>query len=310
MDKVTNLKVTSLDYEDLFKEYNLTKHYKCVNKFNIVRLKINNTDRVFVNTLRRIMISMLPAKRFECHNTPQIHNGVINYIIPAEIKFRIETIQLSHDIDPNLVFEIKYKNNTFTPATVSTEHFVCTSNPKIKLSDYVNYIDNILTLQPSGYIKMDNIRIVENNASSNARFCVVSSCGFSCEELGPDSLEATLPEQGRTYNMVFRYCEKYDVKEIFRQVSEILIEKLNMIPENTIDYEDRFEITFGELYTISNIIYENILEYHKDIIIKQIIGDEVRISTLKIYDLENKKIINEIISKMITRIKAFVSQFS
>ena len=173
----------------------------------------------------------------------------------------------------------------------------------------MNYIDNILTLQPGGFIKMDNIRIVENNVASNARFAVVTSCGFSCEQLGPDSIEATVPETNRTYNMVFRYCEKYDVKELFKQVSEILISKLDLVPENTIDFDDRFEITFGELYTISNIIYENVIEYHKDIIIKQVIGDETRISTLKIYDLNNKKIINEIISKMITRIKAFVSQF-
>ena len=309
MDKLSDLKVKSYDYEDLFKEYNLTKHYKCINKFNIVRLKISNTDRVFVNTLRRVLISMLPAKRFECHNTPQINNGVINYIIPAEIKYRIELLQLSYDIDPSLVFEIKFKNNTFIPTSVTTDHFVCTSNPKIKLSDYTNYIDNILTLQPGGFIKMDGIHIVENNVASNARFAVVTSCGFSCEQLGPDTLEAITSETNRTYNMVFRYCEKNDVKEIFNLVSNILIEKLNLIPENTIDYDDRFEISFGELYTISNIIYENVVEYHKDIIIKQIIGDEARISTLKIYGLENKKIINEIISKMVMRIKAFISQF-
>jgi len=309
MDKLTDLKVKSYDYEDLFKEYNLLKHYKCVNTFNIVRLKISNTDRVFVNTLRRIMISMLPAKRFECHNTPQISNGVINYIIPAEIKYRLELLQISYDIDPSLIFELRFKNNTFTPTSVTTDHFICTSNPKIKLTDYMNYIDNILTLQPGGFIKMDNIRIVENNVASNARFAVVTSCGFSCEQLGPDSIEATVSETNRTYNMVFRYCEKYDVKELFKQVSEILISKLDLVPENTIDFDDRFEITFGELYTISNIIYENVIEYHKDIIIKQVIGDETRISTLKIYDLNNKKIINEIISKMITRIKAFVSQF-
>lgn len=309
MDKLSDLTVRSFDYADLFKEYGLVKHYKCVNKYNIVTMKITNTDRVFVNTLRRIMISLLPAKRFECHNMPQIDNGNLNYIIPAEVKFRIELIQLSYDIDPNLVFEIKYKNNTFTPITVTTDHFVCTTNPKIKLSDYCNYIDNIITLQPGGYIKLDNIHIVENNVAANARFAVVSSCGFNCEQLGPDSLEATLPETGRTYNMKFRYCEKYDPKEIFRQVSDILVDKLNAIKDNTVEYEDRLEITFGELYTISNIIYEYLLEYHKDVIVKQIIGDEARISTLKVYDVDNKKIINEIISKMITRIKAFVSQF-
>lgn len=309
MDKVSNLEVVSLDYEELFKEYNLTKHYKCVNKNNIVRMKISNTDRVFVNTMRRVMISMLPAKRFECHNTPQIGNGTINYIIPEEIRMRIGFIQLSYDIDSSLIFEIKYKNNTFSPVTITTDHFVCVSDPKIKLRNYVNYIDNILTLQPGGFIKLENIRIVEGSVASHARFAVVSSFGMSCEELDADSLEATLPETGRTYKIVFRFCEKYDYKEVFRLVAQIITDKLQAIPDNYTDFEDSFEITFGELYTISNIIYENLLAFHKDILLDHEIRDEARISSLMIYGLENKKIINEIISKTITRIKAFVSQF-
>lgn len=308
MDKVTNIEVTSLDYEDLFKEYNLNKHYKCVNKYHTIRMRINNTDRVFVNTLRRLMISLVPAKRFEYHSTPVINNGIVNSIIAEEIKFRFGLLQLSHDIDSEAIFEIKYKNNTLDYVSITTEHFVCSSNPKIKLSNHMNYIDNILTLRPGGSIKADNIRIVENSASANARFTVVSSCGFHCVEL-TEGIEATLPETGRTYDMVFRYCEKYDYKTLFKIITDILITKLNDIPSNIIDYEDRFEITFGELYTISNILYEYIIENLPDVIIKQIIDDESKISTLRIFGLENKKIINEIVNKTITRIKSFMNQF-
>lgn len=309
MDNVSDINVVSLDYEDLFKKYGLKNHYKCVNKFHVVRMVINNTDRVFINTLRRIMISLMPAKRFELYNAPTINNGIVNSIISEEIKFRMGCIQLSYDINSDLIFELKYKNDTFEHVSINTDHFVCTSDPKIKLSNYTNYIDNILTLRPGGYIKIDNIRIIESNCATNARFTVVSSCGFNCVELKPNDLEAKLQEQGRTYNMVIRYCEKYDYKTLFKIVSDILVSKLEMIPENIIDYDDRFEISFGELYTISNIIYETIIEYYPKIIIKQIIGDETKKSILKIYDLDNKKIINEIISKTTMRIKSFVSQF-
>lgn len=308
MDKVSNIEVTSLDYEDLFKEYNMSKHYKCVNKYNTVRLRISNTDRVFVNTLRRLMISLVPAKRFEYHSNPVIHNGIVNSIITEEIKFKFGLLQLSYDIDSDAIFEIKFKNNTLDYVSITTEHFVCSSNPKIKLSNYMNYIDNILTLRPGGSIKADNIRITENTASSNARFTVVSSFGFHCVEL-EEGIEARLPEKGRTYDMVFRYCEKYDYKTLFKIITDILVTKLEEIPTNIIDYDGRFEISFGELYTISNIIYENIIEYYPEIDIKPIINDETKIITLKIYDLENKKIVNEIINKMITRIKSFMAQF-
>lgn len=307
MDKVSDLKIDQYDYADIIKKYELNNFYPCVNKYNIVRFKISNTDRLFMNTLRRIMIAFLPAKRFECNSVPAISNGLINYIIPDEIKFRIGLLQLSYDINPDLVFEIKYVNNTFKPVNISTKHITCVTDPKINISDYVNYVDQILTLQPTGSVNISDIRIVENNVQGNARFAVVTSCGFSCENLGADDIEATTSEENRTYNLVFRYMEKYDIKTLFKMVADIIIEKLNNIENNTIEYDDRIEITFPELYTISNILYENLI--NNNVIVKQQINDENKIIVLKIYDLKDKKIINDIINKFITRVKSFVTQF-
>jgi len=307
MDKLSNLNVKEYSYEDIIKEHELKGFYPCVNKYKIVRFRISNTDQLFVNTLRRVLIAMIPAKRLECNNTPVINNGLINYIIPDEIKFRIGLLQLPYDIDSNLIFEIKHVNNKFEPVPIGTKHIKCTSDPKFDITEHMNYVHNILTLQPSGSVNIDNIRIVEGSVQSNARFTVVSSCGLKCENLKSEDIEANLPNDGRDYSVVLRYIEKYDVKRLFEIVSEIIINKLNSIQDNTVEYPDRLEITFSELYTISNILYENFIKL--GLTVKQQLNDENKIIVLTIYDLKDKKIIDNIISTFITRLKSFISQF-
>jgi hypothetical protein len=85
MDKVLDIQIKQYDYGDMYKEYGLSDHYPCVNKFNVVSLVIKNTDTYFVNAIRRIMIANIPAKRFECVNNIQINNGLVNYIIAPEL---------------------------------------------------------------------------------------------------------------------------------------------------------------------------------------------------------------------------------
>lgn len=317
MDKLSDLSIKEYDYADLIKEYELKDFYPCVNKFKIVRFKINNTDQLFVNTLRRVLISMIPAKRFECNNVPRINNGLINYIIPDEIKFRIGLLQIPDYINSDLVFEIKYTNNTFEPVAIGTKHIKCTNDPKFNITEHMNYVHNIFTLQPGGTANIENIRISEGSVQSNARFTVVSSCGINFDNLKNTEIEANAPDTGRTYSMVVRYIEKYDIKKLFNYVSEIVINKLNSIEDNTVEYDDRIEITFSELYTISNILYENLIKL--GVTVKQELNDENKILILKIYDINeynikahnirDKKIINDIINTFITRMKSFITQF-
>lgn len=309
MDKVTDIKIESYDYADLYKEYGLADHYQCVNKFNIVNLVIKNTDMYFVNTIRRIMIANIPSKRFECVNNIQINNGLVNYIIAPEIIFRLELLQLSYDIDSNLIFELKYKNTTPKPVVITSSFIKCKNNPKVKITDYINYIDNILTLQPGGYIDVNELIIVENNTSHNSRFSVVSTCGFKCLNFDKDNknLEVDVPNSGRDYKLNFRYCEKYGLKELFEFIKNIMIIKLNNIVIE--EYDNYFILKFNELYTISAIIIEELFNIDPTISIKQNINDEENTIYLVVYDNKNLKHIDAIIKKSIVRIKAFVEQF-
>lgn len=335
---ITNISSEEITYAQLIKDNKMKLCMKLANSYkNLlpqgkkykIRITINNSNAAFANMIRRCLIGELPIKALDFDEFEDFESSD-KYILNDYIKRQIELIPVHQSIKLNEVFSLYKENHTDDLVDIKSGDIVNDGGKKY-------FDDNIVLcrLRPGMYVKIDNIKIVQDNTNKNyAKFASISNSYFKIldqvpyDEYTEKGQSSLIYEPGKfelgytTYRNIDDpfYFIKLCIDVLLKRL-ELLIEEIEFIDEEEKSYysdfiellhfENYVEIILKEEYiTIPRVIVNYIYNLTKgDIkyVSSSIEHPEKNLGKIRIAHPQYIELINKALNNIIKDLHVFKS---
>ena len=251
---IENIKVNDfkIEYENTkFKDLiNNNKHLLPNLNKQSVSFDFINSNEAFVNSIRRVYNDELLIKCLDIN----VHNfkSTDKYILPDNIKERINLISLSQNINTDIKFNLNITNSTNDIINIYTRD-IANKNKNDK-NIYFNLNIQICSLKPNCYINISDIYINRDYGYNNAIYTLGS---FKNKAINTDFTIPSLNNIVKDFHLELINNSNISIKDIITSIYENLYIRLKKIQNSINDYnintnsEDINKLT-NDLYIIHN----------------------------------------------------------
>ncbi len=234
--EVKNIQIIHHEYKSLNPEYMdiIQKNKNLIPDLQkaTIKFELYNTNPAFANALRRVFNDELDVKILDFDLRDIISND--KFILPDNIKERINLISLDQDIDDHLIFNLNIINNTNNIINIYTRDITIKGNTN--KSDLVLFNKNIqiCSLRPNKFINISNIKISKNKGYVNH---VYSLGSFKYECINTDFNISSLVNELKDFKLSFTLNIGKNVNKIIDMIYNNLYFRFKYIQKEIHDYE-------------------------------------------------------------------------
>jgi DNA-directed RNA polymerase subunit L len=255
--KVENivLKTHLIKYENSkFKELIETNKHLIPNKFKqTLSFDILETNEAFANGIRRVFNDELLVKCLDI----SVHNITTNdkYILPDNIKERINLISLDQSIRENVIFSLNIVNNTNDTINIYTSDLL--NKNKNDNNNYFNKNIQICTLKSNKFINISSITINKEYGYNNNVYSIGS---FKYKCINTDFNKSSLNNNLKNFHLEFTNNANIEMKTLISNIYSTLFIRLKKIQDNVNSYiinDNAEDVNFAksknsDIYIIAN----------------------------------------------------------
>ena len=284
---------------------NFNPHKSLIFKPNIIKFIINNTYLEISNVIRRMVIDEIKIKRMICN----IENIETNdkFIIKENIIDRLNQIDINQQILTNTRFSIDVNASNINKNVLTDDIY---SDEIVKQMFNKNII--LLELRANKYIKIDNIRIIENYGYKNGIFghayssisehCVNDNehCVNDNEHSVNDTLNSCSSNKSHSFKHIIETTGEINVQNLFQMITNEIIERLQNLLLISIESSENIHklVINNESYTIGELIQKYIARNIPEIEHVSYVCKEPRILIITIKNNSNDEV-QKIIKKLV-----------
>ena len=252
--KIENIetKIYDIDYKNSqFKEIiEKNKHLLPKIPKKSVSFDLIESNEAFANAIRRVFNDELLIKCFDVN----VHNINTNdvFILPDNIRERLNLISINQSIDDKLIFNLKVNNNTNDIINVYADSIINTNKSDNKM--YFNNNIQICTLKPNKYLNLSNIFINKGHGYDNNIYSI-GSFNYKC--INTDFSIASVNNTLKDFNLRFLTNSNTELKYLIELIYNNLYFRLKKTQSNINEYiidnhTDNIHKINNDMYILAN----------------------------------------------------------